>query len=164
MNIKNFNIYLLPFTQGGQSLFEVVFAIGVAAVVLVGVVSLSTVSVRNTDFSKNNAIATKYAQEGGEWLRQKRDESWTNFIDSFTSSGYINLGDNFVTSSPAIDTVFSRRFKTTCNILSGASVTPTACGPGSSANSVDVFIEVYWTDGNGTHTVNNVTTLTSWRY
>ena len=44
--------------QSGQSLFEVVFAIAVVAIIISGVVALSATTVRNSSFSRNNALAT----------------------------------------------------------------------------------------------------------
>ena len=65
-------------TNFGQSLFEVVFAVAIAAMILVGIVSLATTSTRNSIFSRNNSQATKYAQEVVEWLREERDKDWIN--------------------------------------------------------------------------------------
>lgn len=143
----------------GQSLFEVVVAIGVAALVLVAAVSLSTTSLRNTDFSKNNALATKYAQEGSEYIRQQRDTDWTSFVSNWTG-GAKNLGNNFTTSTSAIDSVFSRQVsKTVCSFYNGTTTSASAC---SSSNIVDVYVTVTWTDGSGSHDVNDVTTLSRW--
>jgi len=64
----------------GQSLFEVVVAIGVAAVIVVALVSLVTRSIRNATFSKNKSLAASYAQEASEWLRGERDNNLIVFL------------------------------------------------------------------------------------
>jgi len=46
----------------GQSLFEVMFAIGIAALVLIAIVSLSTRAVKTSDFSRNNSLSVFHAQ------------------------------------------------------------------------------------------------------
>ena len=151
----------------GQSLFEVVIAIGVAAMILVGAVSLSTTSLRNTNFSKNNALATKYAQEGSEFIRQKRDEGWDTYMTNYTVvSGTLYLDGSLGNSNALIDGVFSRTIATECkyyNTVTGGVPGAVPCGSGSTANIVDSFVVVSWTDSQGTHNVNNVTTLTKWR-
>ncbi len=63
----------------GQSLFEVVFAIGIIAMVTVAIVSVSTVSIRNNISSKNKSLSTKYVNEAMEWLRSERDKNWNEF-------------------------------------------------------------------------------------
>src|SRR3989304_3745944 len=73
----------------GQSLYEVVFAIGIAAIIITGVLVVSTTSVRNSTFSKNNSQATKYAQEAMEWLRAERDVDWAIF---YGHAGSCNIG------------------------------------------------------------------------
>ena len=77
--------------KAGQSFFEVVFAIGITALILVAVVSLATKSLANSDFSKNNALALRHVQEASEWVRQQRDLDWTN-LTSRTPGSSIALG------------------------------------------------------------------------
>ncbi len=60
-------------SQKGQSLFEVVLALGVITAITVGIVSLTVSSMRNASFSKNKTLAGRYAQEATEWLRNQRD-------------------------------------------------------------------------------------------
>jgi Tfp pilus assembly protein PilV len=146
----------------GQSLFEVVVAIGVAALILVAAASLSTASVRNTNFSKNNALATKFAQEGGEWIRQQRDAGWEN-VRSNTNK--VCLGTLSWSASCDIDITFSRSLMFDCKIFdpdTGVTTNDGSCG--ASTNIIDSYVTVSWTDGNGTHEVKNVTSLTRWRY
>lgn len=58
--------------NNGQSLFEVMFALSVAAMILVAVVALVATSIRNSTFSKNKALANKYASELSEWLKKEK--------------------------------------------------------------------------------------------
>lgn len=58
----------------GQTLLEVILAIGVACIVLIGLTRAVTVALRNAQFAKNQALATQYAQEGMEKARQLRDQ------------------------------------------------------------------------------------------
>ncbi len=71
----------------GQSLFEVVVAIGIVSAILVGVMSLATHSISNSTFSREQALAQTYTQEAVEWLRGQRDADWDTFIGHASSTG-----------------------------------------------------------------------------
>lgn len=67
----------------GQTLLEVILAIGVAALVLIGLTRAVTVALRNAQFAKKQALATQYAQEGMEKVRAYRDQTdWTIFTSN----------------------------------------------------------------------------------
>lgn len=142
----------------GQSLFEVVFAVGIAALIIVGVVSLSRKSISNADFSKNNALATRYALEAREWIRQQRDSlGWDAFN---TKVGYHCLSNLTWgnTSNPCgviTGTIFSR----TAN-LSQTTVTIN----GVNYPAVKAEVKVRWIDGSGEHEVKDVSRYTNWNY
>lgn len=66
----------IRFTTAGQTLIEVVIAMGISVLILVTLVSGVTVSLRNIQFANNKAQATKYAQEAFEAVRTIRDRDW----------------------------------------------------------------------------------------
>lgn len=66
-------------TARGQSLYEMVAAIGVIGIALFALVSLATLSLRNANFSKSNQVAISLSQEAVEWLRSQRDDNWQTF-------------------------------------------------------------------------------------
>lgn len=153
---------MFKFSMRGQSLFEVIIAIGVIALILVGVVSLATVSVRNSSFAGNNALATKYAQEGAEWLRQQRDASWSIFI---ANTGNTCLGTlAWGVTCPIPGTLFSRAISFTCfryNAGPPPIEIPLACSD-PTVDIADTTVTVSWTDAQGTHVVRSATRLTNW--
>lgn len=134
----------------GQSLFEVVVAVGVIALVMVAVLSLGTTSVRNSNFAKNGAIATKYAQEGTEYARQARDSDWALFFAQATGLA-IPAGNISVWPPSGTCYIGTTIF---CRTITLTQVP---------ANEVDVLVLVQWTDSQGTHSVRNATSLTKWR-
>ena len=71
----------------GQSLIELVIVIAVIAIVVGGLVFATIASIRNATLAKNQAQATKYAQEALERVRTARDRRNTNTISGFTLSG-----------------------------------------------------------------------------
>lgn len=65
----------------GQSLVEVVMAVGIISLILVGLVSAISFSLSNTQYARNKALATKYSQEALEWFRSERDTlGWAAFV------------------------------------------------------------------------------------
>lgn len=152
-DIKNFKPGNL--TAIGQSLLEVVVAVGISALILVAVASLAAGSVRTSSYNRNNAIATKYAQEALEWLRTQRDEDWSDFINNIVSggcSGSFSWGGDCT-----IDPVFNR----SASFLCSASSVEMPCN--ASADTVDVTVSVTWTDAQGIHEVRSATKFTNWR-
>lgn len=141
----------------GQSLFEVLFAIAMVAIILTGVVSLGTASVRNTSFSSNQGLAARYARETIDWLRQERDGDWNNIASRVTLDPWcitdINAG--WPGSSGSCDST---------NNISGASnlfreVTLTFAGD----NEIAAEIAVEWTDSQGLHQEILNTVFVNWQ-
>jgi Tfp pilus assembly protein PilV len=141
--------------EKGQSLFEVVLALAVAALIIISIVALATISIRNANFSRNQSLATRYAQEAIEWLRGQRDEGWDAFTTraltplwclkslSWTDTTIGGCGSSGFIS----DTIFKREISFT--ILD--------------ASNIDTEVKVYWQDAQGLHETKTVTTFTDWR-
>jgi hypothetical protein len=144
----------------GQSMFEIMFALVIASMILVGVVSLAAVSVRNAAFSKNKALANKYAQEVGEWLKTERvDMGWGD-----TSSGFyhqvklspvwcMNMDDlswdNPVSDSSHCESIDSTIFTRYFTFV-------------EKTDALQFNVLVFWDDGNGHHETSTTTVLTNW--
>lgn len=140
----------------GQSLFEVVFAIGISALVIITVVVLAANSVANSTFSKNKALAGRFVQEATELLRGERDADWDNFYsDAATGTWCLpssewssalprSCGDNDTLSA---NPIFKREIEFV-RVDSG---------------NVKTTIRVFWQDGRGLHEVSSVTNFTDWR-
>ena len=82
------------FVNTGQALVEVVFAIGMMALVVIGLIKVSTIALKNAQFAKNQARATEYARKAMEEVRQERDQ---NPIDFWNRMGTFetDLGNDF---------------------------------------------------------------------
>lgn len=98
----------------GQSLVEVMVAVAILALVLTALVLGTTVAMRNANFSKNQAQATKYSQEAMEWLRSQRDQGWDAFsshigpfcLNSLTWTGTAGFCSS---SNYSLDGMFKRQ-------------------------------------------------------
>ncbi len=65
--------------QKGQSLVEALIALGVATIVVSAMAVVAITAVNNADFSKYQNLATHYAQQGIEIVRQQSQTDWNAF-------------------------------------------------------------------------------------
>jgi Tfp pilus assembly protein PilV len=141
--------------QEGQSLIEVIVAVGMMALLLVSLLALITISIKNSRLAQNRAQAVSLSQGGVELMRAFRDFSWTGFLQEADSTNY-QLPQNWVVEDslgPVCDTVsieingvFSR-----CVTLSLSGI-----------DTVEVLVTTYWADGSQTKTVTQTTRLSKW--
>lgn len=125
--------------EKGQSLVEVIIALAVAVIVIIALVRVVVTSIHNASFARNQALATKYAQEGLEKLRAYRDQNtWQNFTINCTST----------LRSVSLPSLFVLSADTGCN-----------CG----GDSCEIKIAVSWRDAAGLHKSELTTRLTKWK-
>jgi type II secretory pathway pseudopilin PulG len=147
--------------DAGQSLFEVVVAIAISAIVIVTIVSLVTNSIRNSTFSKNQSLASSFAQQATEWLRGKRDENVGLFVTkTATSTTWCldSLPDDLtaVRATPCLEdnvivnTNFIREVKFATTNPDGKTL-------------IEADVTVSWDDSQGNHKVMSATSFTDWR-
>lgn len=138
----------------GQSLVEVVVGLALAILVLGGLINAVVTSLRNSNFAKSQAEATKLAQQRMEWMRIKRDkEGWNSFPAISGGIAYVTGDCYSINSSSLLLTKLSN-----CNTR--ASIGTTAFAETISISSINcavspavdycrknVKVSVYWTDG-----------------
>lgn len=154
----------------GQSLFEVVVALAVISVVIVSLINVTTVSIRNTSFSRNNTVASRYAQEATEWLRGERDAGWNTFTtNAHNSSTYCLNGlswnsGNCSTLEIIPATPFYRQVSFLCYI-NNPPTPPTPPPPcnNPAINIVEASVTVNWSDAQGSHVVSTPIQFTNWK-
>lgn len=147
--------------ENGQSLFELVVAIAISALIIVAIVSLVTNSIQNSNYSKNKALASTYAQQATEWLRGQRDKDVSIFmthaeiptwclmdistdLKGWSKSGACGSGD-FIDGTP-----FTRQASFGITTQNGKNV-------------VEADVSVSWADSQGVHEVKSVTNLADLR-
>ncbi len=139
----------------GQSLFEVIIAIGVTSAILVAIINTAILSVRNTSFSRNKTLASRYSQEAVEWLRGQRDANWNDFATKSNSTWCISELDWETTpknrACTDTDNIVGTPFKRELTLVT------------SSTQQIDVKIKVFWSDAQGYHEVVLSTYFTDWR-
>jgi len=133
--------------NSGQSLIEVLASIAVLVIIILSLLVITTISVRNSSFSRNQTLATKYAQEAIEKIRLYRDKNtWKNFVDNCESfSLEINQPSTFTIIR---DCYLPNNQSLNCN---------------ENQNNCEVKVTVSWTDNKGTHKSELTTILTNWK-
>ncbi len=120
----------------GQSLIEVLAALGVVVLVILALIIATTLSIRNATFAKNQSMATNYAQEGMELLRSCRDQD----PESFWSQSC---------SLPSLEETFFERVVVWNELVED--------------EKMEVTVTVTWKDVRGTHKSELSTYLTKWQ-
>lgn len=133
--------------RAGQSMFELLVAVFVIAIVLTALVSLVSTTVGNTTFSRERTQAANYTQEAVEWLRSERDKDWGVFRTRAGST--YPLGDlNWASSGSTVaDTGFERQVEL-------VELNP---------NTIEARVVTSWADSTGAHESRVTTYFTNWR-
>lgn len=121
----------------GQTLVEMVIAIGLVALVLVGLVAGTTASLKSARLSKERNQATEYAQAEIENARRVRDTEPETFFSTTGVTGPVTTG-----TAPVYSV-------TTTKTLIG--------------NQMEVLVEVTWNDAGNDYNVTQTTYLTKWQ-
>jgi len=122
--------------EKGQSLIEVILALSVVVIILVGLIRVAVVSMRNARYARDEAQATQYAQQSIEEARRLRDEQGNDFfVDSSCNDG-----------PETIDVIFTR--ERDCNL---------------DGSNMEVMVTVGWEEGGQDKEVVLETVLTPWR-
>lgn len=137
--------------QVGQTLVELLVALGIAAVVVVAMIALASTSLANITFSRLQGESSRLARGTMEWLRSERDTDWNTFA---THAGTWcmptlswTIGTACTSGNPIPDTTLFREV-----VLSQIS-----------ADEIEASARVYWTDSKGTHETRLNSRLTRWR-
>ena len=136
--------------QSGQTTAEILLAIGVIALVLVGLTKTTTMALRNAQFAKNKSSATKYGQETLEAIRAYRDQ---NNWDTFKTSS------NCSPAFPALSAPFDNPRSVVCNCYESGNPNPVVC-TGADVDKVEITVIISWDSGD--HEVELATFLSKW--
>ncbi len=141
--------------NSGQSLFEVVVAIGIVSGILVGIISLATHSVNNSIFSRDKSQAQVYTQEALEWLRGQRDMGWDSFASHSNGSGITWCMDNLAwgNSGPcgSNETISSTNFRRQAELKT------------ESPDEIFITVSTIWESGGRSHKAQASTKLNNWK-
>jgi type II secretory pathway pseudopilin PulG len=141
--------------NNGQSLVEVVVSLALAILVLGGLINAVVASLRNSSYAKNQAQATKLAQQRMEWMRINRDTyGWSTFPKLEGTQTYVSGGCYSISNSPPVLNKFNDFgcsgtdpvLISTPGFAEKISILDIDCGSGDICRK-QVTISVFWTDG-----------------
>lgn len=138
--------------QKGQSLVEAVVALAVAIIVVSAMAVAAITALNNADFSKYQNLATQYAQQGIEIVRQQSQTDWNNFSSNQLGSWCLAQNSINLDSLPTGMTVCAPNIKlqqTNTNSFFVRQVTIAQTGPADLGchGTVKATVSVSWTDG-----------------
>lgn len=162
-------MYSKHFLEKGQTIIEVIVALTTSVVIVAAITIAVITSLRNAEYSSSQNTATRYAQEGIEFLRFLRDSNYPRFKELASANvtyyclakGATELSipppgeplkQQCTSSSVIIDNVYSRKIEFSssdyCNPLQPPTAIPPATPIPTIANtSKRVTVTVSWTDG-----------------
>ena len=143
------------FLQLGQTLAEVVVAIGVVVLLVTGLIFGTSVTLKASQYGKARSQAVQYAQEAIEITRSLRDSGWTTF---FTYGGVTPL--SWCLDKAGVWTAMSGSCSANIDSFYTRQVTLTWIEIDS---KMKVDVVVSWIDGNKTFTVPVTTYFTQWK-
>lgn len=130
--------------QKGQLLIEAIVAMTLVGIIITGLVIALTYSVNNTNISRDQSLATSYAQEGLDVARNIKDSDFNSFsvLNGFY---YLPSGSTSISSSnpsTLIDGKFLRQIYINQSGIDGRNGVQ-VCTGGTAAFVVSI---VTWTD------------------
>jgi Tfp pilus assembly protein PilW len=153
--------------RSGQSLLEVVVALGIIMIVLMGLVRAGATGIRNSSSSQSQTLSARYGTEATEWLKSELSlVGWAKFKSYQKSPGTYCLYDSPL-STKADLTEYQSYFKnitasTPCLTIPGTNLIreitiPTPAG----IEKIDFQIVISWVEGNLNRSVTYTTELSS---
>lgn len=145
--------------RAGQSLLEVLTALGVAVLIITGLVALAVYGLRNAQHGKNTETATRLTGQATEQVRTVRDrQAWTVFRTySINSCFQVNNLSWTLQQVACGGTQLSGEFS---NFLREIRLTDRSDASGEGRL---VTVTVFWTDSQGLNQVKTDTILTQWQ-
>lgn len=140
-------------SSSGQTLIEVLIAISLSVIIITSMTIAVTTAINNADFSKNQNLATQFAQEGMEIIKQQQDVNYQalNALNgryclaqtcSAIVSGTGSCGSNPGGTSTNCTTNINNNF-----FIRQVDVLPAGTPGAKCANTVQATVSVLWTDG-----------------
>lgn len=148
--------------QDGQSLLEAVVGTALVTIVLTALVSALNYSLSNTQNSRTRALATKYAQEAVEWLREERDQNWFTFYSQRATDGSRTYCIQNIGTWPGSGPCGSNSYIPGTNLRREVTLDGNGTDPGQNQDRVDVTVTVYFPQGTSTADVTVYTSLSKY--
>ena len=170
------------FSQSGQSLLEVAVSLGLVTVIITILTVTTLNGLKNSQFAKNQVLASSFAQQGIELVKSMRQRDCGIVITQGAAAGTYywfdsSKGTLIWTGGNPIAEANTYAFlpdSTACTITQTASSANGEFLTGgftrkiklerlnSNANIIRVTVDVTWTDFSGDHSAQNVSLITNY--
>jgi Tfp pilus assembly protein PilV len=138
--------------ESGQSIFEIVIAIGLISLVLIAMVAAASVSVISATYARNQTQAGRLTQEAAEWIRGEKDADWAGFKTNASIGTWC-----------LIDTTWSQQGSCGADdLVSGTKFSRQVTFTPAGGSYVKADISTTWKDAKGTHSVPTTAVFTNW--
>ena len=150
----------------GSTLIEVLISIAVVVLVLVTVVAGGTMVTKNRRFSADQALATKYSQEGLEWAKAIRNSmGWQTFYDTISAKGgpTVTLCMPTLSAMPSALVASTPGACTATNVITGTPYLRSIQFVLVSSSEIDIKSYVDWTDNTQDRQTQATAILKEWQ-
>lgn len=145
--LKPYAIRYFLFANFGQTLIEMLVAVGIAVIVISSMTVAVTTALSNAAFSKNQSLATQYAQEGMELVKNEANSSYQTFSNML---GRYCLSQTCASDISMCNKQSSGNCPTNINynlFIRQADILSAGSGLSKCVNSIQATISVLWSDG-----------------
>ena len=127
------------------SLIEVLVFTAVLGLFFVAAMAVATFNLKNMKIQEHKILATRYAEEGMEWVKEEKEADWSTFITHGSGNYCLNVSldwnaacteDDYSLGTPAF-------FKRELTITSS----------GSPVDQEEITVTVNWKEGGNSFTV-----------
>lgn len=150
--------------ERGQTLIEVIIAIGLVVLVLITLVSALTLAIRNNQFARDQVLARNRTRESLEWVRSVREQmGWDAFYTMISNDGSpaVYCLTALPTDIASITSLPNQPCSST-EVVSGTKYIRTMTMTLTSAEEIEIVVTVTWTEGGKDHQSMSTLIVRKW--
>lgn len=150
--------------ESGQTLIEVIIAVGMVVLVLLTLVSALTLAVRNNQFAKDQVLARNRSREALEWLRSLRSQMEWNTFYNMISQDSPPVTYCLPTIPPDATTAIALENDECADtdVIPGTKYVRSVTLGTPTTDEINAMVTVTWTDGGKEHQSQSTVILRKW--
>ena len=119
--------------RSGQALWEMVVALAITGLIVLGLVRLTAIAVKSTRFSKDESLATALAQKKIASIIASKDDDPNSFWNLIEGQAEIKLSEEF-----------DGQYCLYTKLVNKSSDLPTQTPNFSSARMAQIWVDIFW--------------------
>jgi len=151
------------------SLVEVLVFVSILSLFFITAVSITTFSIRNLKIQEHKILATRYAEEGIEWVKQEKEDGWQDLpgVTGFSSRDISTngTGTSYCLNSNPIDWSNQSNCSDIYSLGSPVGIFKrvlTVTNSGTPVDSINANVTVSWKENNTVQSVVVKSVLNLW--